>query len=467
MPHAAVVVLEIVDEHRIPQIAQLEIPHEVGIDHGELPGQVRLHIQVLVGRLDGLGDAGDVGDGRGRRDGHHIGVAHALRLHRRAQPVPIQRLAEIHLDVLRAADVDHALEGIDGQDAAAPQGALVGRVAAALRRERAGGLDGEIAHGLHGAVGEGHGLLRAVGDVLLVQGILKAHQAEAHRAVPQVGFPRLLRRVVVDVDDIVQHAHGGAHGLFQFAQVEAVLADMLREIDRAEVAHRDLLAAGVQRDLGAQVGGMHHPGMLLRGAQVARIFEGDPRMAGLEQHAQHLAPQGLGGDGLVQLELAPGRHRLVLLIALVEGAPVQVVQIGHIVRGEQGPIPAAQHPLHEQIRHPVGGVHVVGAAAVVAGVLAQLQELLDVEVPSFEIGAHGALALAALIHGDSGVVDHLEEGHDALGFAVGALDVRAEGPHRSPIVAEPAGELGQHGVVADGIVDAAEVVGHRGQVAGG
>ena len=39
----------------------------------------------------------------------------------------------------------------------------------------------------------------------------------------------------------------------------------------------------------------------------------------------------------------------------------------------------------------------MGAAAVVAGVFAQLQEFFDVEVPRFQIGAHRALALAAVV----------------------------------------------------------------------
>jgi hypothetical protein len=65
----------------------------------------------------------------------------------------------------------------------------------------------------------------------------------------------------------------------------------------------------------------------------------------------------------------------------------------------------------------------VRAAAVVTGVLAQVEEFLDVEVPGFQVGAHRALALATLVDRDGGVVDHLEEGHDALALAVGALDV--------------------------------------------
>jgi hypothetical protein len=81
----------------------------------------------------------------------------------------------------------------------------------------------------------------------------------------------------------------------------------------------------------------------------------------------------------------------------------------------------------------------VGAAAVVAGVLAQFQEFLDVHVPGFQEGAHRALALAALVHRDGGVVGHFQEGHDALRFAVGALDVGAQAAHRGPVVAQAAG----------------------------
>jgi hypothetical protein len=66
----------------------------------------------------------------------------------------------------------------------------------------------------------------------------------------------------------------------------------------------------------------------------------------------------------------------------------------------------------------------VGAAAVVAGVLAQVEEFLDVHVPGFQVGADRALALAALVDRHGGVVDHFQERHHALRFAVGALDAR-------------------------------------------
>jgi hypothetical protein len=141
------------------------------------------------------------------------------------------------------------------------------------------------------------------------------------------------------------------------------------------------------------------------------------------------------------------------------------VQVRAVGRREQRPFGVFHHAAHEQVGNPVRGVHVVRAAAVVAGVLAQFEEFLDVEVPAFQIGAHRALALAALIHRDGGVIDHLQEGHDALALAVGALDVRAQRAHRRPVVAQTAGELGQQRVFLDRLEDAVEVVGHRREVA--
>ncbi len=51
-------------------------------------------------------------------------------------------------------------------------------------------------------------------------------------------------------------------------------------------------------------------------------------------------------------------------------------------------------------------------------------------------------------------------------LAIGALDVSAHAAHARPVVAEAASELAEQGVVLDRAVDAVEVVGHRGQIAG-
>jgi hypothetical protein len=53
---------------------------------------------------------------------------------------------------------------------------------------------------------------------------------------------------------------------------------------------------------------MHHTNMLLRAAHVAGIFEGDPGVTSLEQHAQHLAPQVPCGHALEELDLATVRR---------------------------------------------------------------------------------------------------------------------------------------------------------------
>ena len=104
--------------------------------------------------------------------------------------------------------LEHA-HGVDGQDALGPEAALEAGVAAALLGQIAGGFNGAVADDLHGSVGEVHGVIRGVGDVHLVQGVLEAHQSQPHRPVPEVGAHRLRHRVVVQVDDVVQHAHGG------------------------------------------------------------------------------------------------------------------------------------------------------------------------------------------------------------------------------------------------------------------
>ena len=124
----------------------------------------------------------------------------------------------------------------------------------------------------------------------------------------------------------------------------------------------------------------------------------------------------------------------------------------HLVGAEERPAAASLHALHEQIGNPVRRVHVVRAAAVVAGVLAQLEELEDVVVPGLQVGAAGALAFAALIDGDELVVVQLQERNDALRFAVGAGDVGAGAADRGPGTAEAARPLGEEGVFGDAAV---------------
>ncbi len=130
------------------------------------------------------------------------------------------------------------------------------------------------------------------------------------------------------------------------------------------------------------------------------------------------------------------------------------MQVGNLIGGKQRPLRVSLNPLHEQIRHPVGGVHVVRAAAVVAGILAQIEEFLDVDVPCLEIGADCPFALAALIDGNGRVVRNLQEGDDALRLAVRPIDVCAKSAHTAPVIAEPASVFRQQRIVLDGFEDA-------------
>ena len=75
-------------------------------------------------------------------------------------------------------------------------------------------------------------------------------------------------------------------------------------------------------------------------------------------------------------------------------------------------------------------------------------------MPSFQIGADSTFALAALVNGYRGIVDDFEEGHNALRLAVGAFDVRTQGAHTRPVVAQAASEFGEQGVFFDGLVNA-------------
>ena len=103
------------------------------------------------------------------------------------------------------------------------------------------------------------------------------------------------------------------------------------------------------------------------------------------------------------------------------------MEIRHVGRREQRPVAAFDDALHEQVGNPVGRVHVVRTAAIVAGVLPQLEEFLDVEVPRLEVRAHGALALAAVMReaGDRHVrlVD--------VDFQIDDERLRGDGRHRA------------------------------------
>ena len=87
---------------------------------------------------------------------------------------------------------------------------------------------------------------------------MKAHQAQADRAVAHIRVTGFLDGVVVDVDHVVQHAHGRLDRFLELVVVQhlgAVRAvfQVPHQIDRAEVANSGFGVAGIERDFCAEV----------------------------------------------------------------------------------------------------------------------------------------------------------------------------------------------------------------------
>ena len=232
---------------------------------------------------------------------------------------------------------------------------------------------------------------------------------------------------------------------------------VLGEVDRAEVADRGLAVGGDLDDLGAQVGQVDDgPARgvagLVAGA-VAGVLEGHPAVAGLGEGAHHLAVQVAGLD-LPDVRGPPPRRG---------GRPRRTPRpTGRAARGlvgvDQRPVGVGLDAAHELVGDPVGEVEVVGAPGVLAGVVAQLEELLDVGVPRLEVDAGGALAPAALVDRGDRRVEGAQERHDAVGLAVGAADQRAAGADPGEADADAAGELRQLRHLGVARVDRVEVV---------
>ena len=193
---------------------------------------------------------------------------------------------------------------------------------------------------------------------------------------------------------------------------------------------------------------MNDAAVVLGRAHVARILEGDPGVAGLKEHRQHFLPE-LKGFDFVGLDFAFLAEFLVAQVSFFKLATVEMVQVRGLVRAEEGPGAAGLHAFHEQVGNPIRRIHVMGAAAVVTRVAAKLEEFEDIVVPRFEVGAARALALAALIDRDELIVVQLEERNNALGFAVGARDMRAGAADGSPRTAEAARPFRELGIFRD------------------
>ncbi len=65
---------------------------------------------------------------------------------------------------------------------------------------------------------------------------------------------RLRHTVIVVLNNVIQHTHGGFHGAVEFFFIQfAVFVDVLNHVDRTEVTNRDFLIRGVQGNFSTQV----------------------------------------------------------------------------------------------------------------------------------------------------------------------------------------------------------------------
>ena len=156
---------------------------------------------------------------------------------------------------------------------------------------------------------------------------------------------RGLGRVEIDVDDVVERADGDADGLAQFFVVErAVLASrwVSRTIEprlQTAVSSAEVLSViSVQR-----FDCVDDADVVLRAADVARVLEGDPRMAGLEEHLEHLLPQ-IERRHLLAEDFAARGLRLVLKVAFLERAAVEFMEVGRFVRRGRASTSRASRP---------------------------------------------------------------------------------------------------------------------------
>ena len=148
-----------------------------------------------------------------------------------------------------------------------PQRTLVGGVATALFSEFCGSPVSVVANSFHGAVGEFDSRFGRIRHTHFIQAVLKSHDAHANRTMFEVGVAGFLDSVIVDVDHVVEHAHGSIHGALEFVVVKfrpvCALFKVLNEVDRPQVANSCFSVAGIEGDFGTQVRGVNHANVLL------------------------------------------------------------------------------------------------------------------------------------------------------------------------------------------------------------
>ncbi len=149
-----------------------------------------------------------------------------------------------------------------------------------------------------------------------------------------IGMASFVGRVVIDVDNIIEHSHGRPNGLLQHLHVQLTIDHMLTQVDGPQVTDCRFVRRRIQKNLGTQIAAVHNTTVILRRTQVGRVFPCDPRMTCLKDASQHLTPQFHGRQSTKHVDLAFVSQLLVVFVAFFKGFADKIVQIRHVVRTE-------------------------------------------------------------------------------------------------------------------------------------
>eukprot|EP00438_Fugacium_kawagutii_P023836 Skav212421 [mRNA] locus=scaffold202:81336:82969:- [translate_table: standard] len=145
---------------------------------------------------------------------------------------------------------------------------------------------------------------------------------------------------------------------------------------------------------------------------------------------QDAEPEVLGLDGLATFAsgLQLGVEPLEVFSPEIHQSFARL-PIEGFVGAEQRPVLVLLHSLHEEVRDPKSQKQVASALLLLAMILAQLNEVIDICMPWLQVHGEGSFALAtALIHVARRLVEVPQHGHQAVAVAVGAADVGAARP---------------------------------------
>jgi hypothetical protein len=261
---------------------------------------------------------------------------------------------------------------------------------------------------------------------------LQTHNTKPDGSVTTVGCLGRFGWVKIDVDYIIESADGNLNGIPELFVVEiSILIKVGVEHDGAKITYGSLFIACIKCNLSAKVGAVDNAAMVLRAAHIAGIFESNPWVTRLEDHAEHGLPEIKCGAFLPKNFTALG-HGFVFAVAVFESFTIEVVKVGALIGAEECPFLTSFHPFHEEVGDPVGRIHVMSSAAVVSGIFTKLEEIVDVVMPGLEVCATGSPTLAALVNGDELIVVQFEEWDNTLRLAIGPFDKAASAADGCP-----------------------------------